>query len=328
MYQKRIWISWETQRRSIELSNKLNCKLFIIELHGLLRYPLSILKTILILLKENPSIFFVQNPSMVLALIACFYGKLVKIPLIIDRHTTFLLDKYTIQHWNRRVFLFLSRYTIRNALITIVTNEGLIDLVKQSQGNPFVLPDPLPDISPIKKKSFSTFSRMNLLVPSSFGFDEPVFAILNASKSLSNNGIFFYITGDDRRFQKKFKLKIPDNVQLTGFLPLQDYVDLLFSVDGVMVLTTASFCMLCGCYEAITAEKPLITSDKPALKNYFYDALFVDNSAENIARACIEMLNNIDLYKEKSKKMKATISKQWDLKLLDLEESLLHLKKN
>lgn len=68
---KRIWISWEKQRRSIELSKRLGCKLYIIEKSGLFRYPYSIFKTILILIKERPDLFFVQNPSMFLATLAC-----------------------------------------------------------------------------------------------------------------------------------------------------------------------------------------------------------------------------------------------------------------
>ena len=37
---KRIWIAWETQRRTIELAKHLKCRLFIIEYNGIKRFPI------------------------------------------------------------------------------------------------------------------------------------------------------------------------------------------------------------------------------------------------------------------------------------------------
>ena len=68
---KRIWISWETQRRSIELAKKINCELYIIEAKGVMRYPISIFKTLLIIFKTKSDVLFVQNPTMILATVAC-----------------------------------------------------------------------------------------------------------------------------------------------------------------------------------------------------------------------------------------------------------------
>ena len=91
--QKRVWFTWERQRRSIELAKTFRCKLFIIEYNGFKRYPLSILKTICILKKTKPDILFVQNPSMILATLACIYKLIYNTTVIVDRHSTFLLSE-------------------------------------------------------------------------------------------------------------------------------------------------------------------------------------------------------------------------------------------
>ena len=88
----RLWIAWESQRRSIELARKFNCVLYIFEYEGYLRYPKCILKTLLILKKLKPEILFVQNPSMVLAALACSYKILSGVFLVVDRHSNCLLN--------------------------------------------------------------------------------------------------------------------------------------------------------------------------------------------------------------------------------------------
>jgi hypothetical protein len=323
--QKRIWVSWETQRRSIELSKILKCSLFIFDLNGPLRYPLSLMKTLYVFIKEQPSIIFVQNPSMFLAAFACIYCKLASIPLIIDRHTTFLLDNKIENPFKQWCFLLLHRFTIKNADITIVTNDHLAQLVSQDHGTPIILPDPLPDISFIKL--VPTHGRISIIIPSSFRFDEPLEQIVLAITTLQQDGFFFYLTGNYKQLTSTIKDRMPSNAFLTGFLPEEDYFNLLFSIDAVMVLTTATSCMLCGCYEAIAAKKPLITSLKPCLINYFYNALFVDNSVEGIVAACREMARNIEVYKNKSTSMKETINHQWGVYLSTLEDTLLLIHK-
>ena len=117
---KRIWISWEKQRRSIELSKRLGCKLYIIEKSGLFRYPYSIFKTILILIKERPDLFFVQNPSMFLATLACIYGFVTKTYIIVDRHTTFRLAKPHSGSFKIWLFMKMHYFTLKHADLTIL----------------------------------------------------------------------------------------------------------------------------------------------------------------------------------------------------------------
>ena len=314
--QKRIWITWETQRRSIELARKFDCDLHIIEYKGIMRYPVSILRTISILYRKRPDILFVQNPSMILAALACVCKYIFRYFLVVDRHTTFLLDRdYKNTSW---VFVFklLSRLTIQYADITIVTNSLLADMVKGFGGTPAILPDPIPKLEGTGQVKLK--GRYKILMISSFAIDEPVMEVLTAMNDLIRNEVYLYVTGNYNKLDENMRGKAPSNVVFTGFLDDQDYVNMLFSCDAIMVLTTASACMLCGCYEAVSAEKPLITSDKDVLKEYFTDAVFVDNTASGISAGITEIIENIELHRERIKYLKERLITQW-------EESYLHL---
>lgn len=287
---KRIWIAWETHRRTIELARSFGCKLHIVEYHGISRYPKCIIKSLHILLKRDYTIAFVQNPSMILALLACIVTKIVNKPIIVDRHTTFLLNARR-KYIPRRILLrVLSYVTIRLANITIVTNDYLAELVKKDGGRPFVLPDKIPVIRPSGKVGLE--GKTKLLLISSFGKDEPVAEVINAVNDLEAEGIVLYITGDYKKLDPKIYQKASANIHFTGFMPESEFNNMLFSVDVVLALTKSDYVMLCGCYEAVAAEKPLVTSHKKVLLEYFTRAVFTDNEQnsirENIRRASRE----------------------------------------
>ena len=319
---KRVWITWEAQRRSIEMAKKVNAELYVYDFEGILRYPKSIAKTILTLLKEKPYILFVQNPSMLLSAFACIFGMISDTHIVVDRHTTFRLNKPHTGSFRIWLFMRLHYFTLKYADITIVTNDFLADLVKKSNGKPFVLPDPLPSFS--FTELYQLKGKINLLLISSFGLDEPIHAVFESMQHI-NKDIYLYISGNYKK-NPKIKEKIPGNVELTGFIPEQTFVNMLFSVDATLVLTTSDYCMLCGCYESVAAEKPLITSDKTVLKAYFSDALFVDNTPEAIREKILELGNNIKIYKEKTIRMKHKIDLDWQKMFQKLERMLNELK--
>ena len=263
----RIWLSWETQRRSIELSKRLECKLYIIEKKGLFRYPYSIFKTLLILINERPELFFVQNPSMFLSTLACIYGLFTKTVIIVDRHSTLRLLKSNSRSVKVWLFKKMHYFTLRYAHLTIVTNDYLADLVKKSSGNPFVLPDALPALK--VKNKIKLKGENNILLISSFGLDEPVHEVIEAMKGFVNDDVYLYITGNYKKLDTYLPDKTPPNIIFTGFIPDQDFIDILFSVDAAMALTTSDHCMLCGCYEAISAKKALDNFKQKGVERVF-----------------------------------------------------------
>ena len=317
---ERIWISWEWQRRSIELSEELGCKLFIIEYKGLLRYPISIFKSLLIYFKEKPKFLFVQNPSMILATLACIIRSVSNTVLIIDRHSNFLFSRPTKNKFYKKLFRILSNLTIKRADLTIVTNKFIANIVCDNGGKPFILPDKLPTL--IKKNHTHLKGKKNILMISSFDPDEPMENVFQAMRNLEDNRIVLYVSGNSNKLNKTIRLQKPDNVVFTGFLPEYEFVNILFSVDAVMALTTIDHCMLCGCYEAIAAEKPLITSDKEELTEYFSDMIYVDNTPHGIADGIKRVFFDIERLEKKVTLLKRKVSVQWEEEYTLLEKTL------
>lgn len=316
---KRLWITWENQRRSIELAKQLGCKFYLFEFRGFSKYPKAIFGTFSAIIKEKPDVLFVQNPSMILATLVCLVKIFSGIPVVVDRHTTFLLTRKYRNTPKIILFKLLHRFTIRFASMTIVTNEGLAEIVRKLGGKPFVLPDKIPDISCKKVRKLKT--KYNILLISSFGIDEPIVESIEAMRLL-NADYGMYITGNYKNLDKKIVDSIPENISFTGYVPIEEYEELLCSADIIMALTTAEYCMLCGCYEALAAEKPLITSDKKVLRDYFSAAVFTDNSSTDIANKIKEVSANLVLRKKSVVSLTKTLTKSWDRQHIELEKEI------
>jgi glycosyltransferase involved in cell wall biosynthesis len=309
---KKLWINWETHRRSYELARALNIAYYSIDYEGsIYRYPISMIKTLFILIREKPGVLIVQNPSMILAAFACICRYIFNYFLIVDRHSTFRLNKPHSGSFRIWTFMKLHYFTIKYADLTIVTNTFLSTLVKKSGGVPFVLPDKLPEIENPGALDL-TGANHNLLMISSFASDEPICEVFNAMERLADSyDIRLYISGNYRKGPPELLDNCPRNVVLTGFLSEQEFAAFLYSVDGILILTTSDYCLLCGCYEATAAEKPFITSKKTVLKEYFFDALHVKNTPEEIASAIVDLIENKEKYKIKIKRMRRILSKSW-----------------
>ena len=94
---------------------------------GWKRYPLSIRKTLAELRTRRGRTVIVQNPSMVLAALACLFRKPLGYALVVDRHSNFSHLAQGKTGLKRRLSDLLSDYTIRNANLTIVTNRELAE---------------------------------------------------------------------------------------------------------------------------------------------------------------------------------------------------------
>jgi glycosyltransferase involved in cell wall biosynthesis len=322
---KRVWIAWEQHRRSLELAKVFNCRYYSLEYEGPMRYAKCFYKTILILVSERPTTLIVQNPSMVLAALAALY-KLAfrKKILVVDRHTNFRLGKKNIFSFSHLIFMLLHQFTIRVADITIVTNTYLANLVRKLKGAPFVLPDVLPNITPTRKDGLS--ECFNILLISSFAEDEPIKEVLKAVENSA--GMTLYVSGKFEKLDKEIVTEAPKNVIFTGFLNDEQYINLLFEVDAAMALTTAEFCMLCGCYEAVAAEKPLITSNKSVLLEYFSGSIFVDNSSKSISDAFKKLIIDFKMQKSCIIDLKKRILVEERIRIDNLENHLSRLEES
>jgi glycosyltransferase involved in cell wall biosynthesis len=306
---ERLWIAWERQRRSVELAAAFRCQLEVIDLDGAaFRYTRSAVRTLALVATRRPPLLVVQNPSMVLAALACLVGPALRIPVVVDRHTTFLLGKDVRATVRRRVFWMLHLFTLRRAALTIVTNGPLAELVRQAGGRAEVLPDRLPTLK--SSSRYPTVSGPCVVFPASYGEDEPLDEVLEAWRQLPAD-VHLYITGNFRKRDVELPERAPHNVTFTGFLSEQDYVNLLFSVDAVLALTTAPSTMLCACYEALAAGKSLITSDSDVLREYFGRAIIVENTSEAIAQGLRRFLENREGCAADSRAMVKELSAKW-----------------
>ena len=302
-----LWITWEIQRRNRSLSTALSARLVEItsNQNRAIRYLTSIFKTVSNIRQRKPEILFVQNPSMVLALTAVFYHKVTKLPVVIDAHNSGVLPSDNDNSILNRLAIFI----IKNTPLTIVTNNKLAEYVTLVGGRATVLPDPLPAIpdNNIRKK---LKGRVNALFICSWADDEPYQNVIKASKLL-NKDICIYITGRSKG-KETICAPLPENIILTGFISEADFNTMLFSCDLILDLTTREDCLVCGAYESLAVNRPLILSDTAALQNYFkYGAIYTDNSINNIADQITFAATQSSQLKIKAIKAKKEIIDNW-----------------
>jgi len=263
------WIAYS--RRSQLIADKLQMKFYPIQslkrryFYAPLRYVLQTMRTLAILVREQPRLVFVQNPPIFAAMVVYVYAKLWRARYVIDSHTGALLAPWW--KWSLPIHAFLSR----RAITTIVTNQHLQALVDSWNAKSLVISD-IPTAFP-QGKSFSLAGEFNIAVINSFSPDEPLEEVLEAAANLPK--VQFYVTGNPIRAKKSLFQNSPDNVEFTGFLPDEKYFSLLRAVQAVMTLTTDNHTMQRGACEAVWLGKPIITSDWPILKEYLIKAQFM-----------------------------------------------------
>jgi glycosyltransferase involved in cell wall biosynthesis len=307
---KRVWITWEKQRRNRTLSTALDCRLFEFNLpYGRIwRYPMALSLTVATLVKERPTMLFVQNPSIVLAAFAVAYGWLVGLRVGVDTHNAGATPRNHQGLLERVVAGFIRR----RAYLTIVSNQLLADLLRPDvKGKVAVVPDPMPCLQRgIAHRALR--GRHNVLFVCSWANDEPYVEVIKAA-ALLDEDTYIYVTGKSRGKDKTFGGMVPPNVVFTGYLPDEDYVAMLFACDVVVDLTTREGCLVCGGYEAVAAERPVILSDTVALRSYFArGALFTNNTYPDIAERIHDAIARSEDLVAEVRALKQDLIRRWE----------------
>lgn len=325
---KNLWITWESQRRNRSMSTLLDAKLveIISNKPRLIRYLISIYKTINIIRKEQPEIIFSQNPSIVLAITSLVSGYFFQKIVIIDAHNSGLSPLEGKHPWLTSVFMWINC----KADIVLVTNKSLAGEVRKYRGKAFVFPDPIPEIEcpekkdqlPVQEKNSRTY---NLVMVCSWSDDEPILEFFKAANTLNHN-IVVWITGKGTPYIEKHGLKVPENIRLTGFLSQKDYDELLCKSDAVIVLTKRENCLVCGAYEAVSAGKPILLSAKKALQDHFYKGtVFTDNAPESISKSITSLVQQKSRLQEEISTLRQELREESlkdKTKLLKISENL------
>ena len=306
-----IWVTWEKQRRTETLAGELAIPLH--RFHPPSSYLLKILslslKTVCLMIAKRPRRLIIQNPSMALAALTCTLKPLFGYRLIVDRHSNFKFHTRSDGRLKYRIFHYLSRATIAKADLTIVTNEFLAEVVRSWGGRPFVLQDMLPDMNLAEDVILE--EGRHILFVTSFSDDEPIAEVLEAAKSLPEDTVL-HVTGNHRKARHRLPSDIGENVRFTGFLAERDFQSLMKSCDVVLAMTTQDHTLLCSAYEAVSLEKPLVLSDKQALREYFDEGVrFTSPEPAAIARTLTRVLDEQEEAAEEITRLKAKLQQDW-----------------
>jgi hypothetical protein len=257
-----------------------------INAHRAIRYPGLLIKTLWLYIKENPKYIFSQNPSIILATFTVLYGLIFNKKVVVDAHNA---GVYPFEG-RSSIATTLTKFLFRKCYFTIVTNDSLKVYVESCGGRAFVLPDPFPEIAFSNKIQLK--GKYNFLLICTWAEDEPYEEAIEAFSQL-NSDLVLYITGNSKGKEKNLSVKIPDNVILTGYISNEHFDNLLHSCDCVIDLTTREDCLVCGAYEAVSAEKPLILSDTATLRDYFKSsALYTLNKSTSLVE-CVQSMIEI-----------------------------------
>jgi len=310
----RLWVTWEIQRRNRTTSTAVGAELHEFDIAGSMvsRYLRASVRTLRLFSNRSPRVVFAQNPSIVLATITVIYGRVRGVATVVDSHNA------AIERLGDANFLgSISRWLVRNAFLTLVSNDALARVVEEKGGRAAVLPDPLPTFrsrEPIPLKGL-----YNALFVCTWADDEPYKEVIRAAQSLPGD-IHIYVTGKSGGREKLIPGGVPENVTLTGFVPEDTFEDLLHSVDLVVDLTTRQDCLVCGGYEAVAAGTPILLSDTRALRQYFdAGALFTDNSECDISRKILASRVRQQELELEIRSLRDRIPRRWNARLRALE---------
>ncbi len=318
---RRLWIAWEKHRRSIELSKLFRCESIILQssFSRLIKFPLFILKTFFKLIHYKPHIIFAQNPSIVLNIFLLLFKPLGRYLFVSDLHNAAIIpDNPLILAFFNFPYKVIHKY----ADYVIVTNKYLAEIVRENGGRPLILPDPIPCIEKLEKISLK--GRFAVCCICTFGDDEPIDVILEAASLLAEEDIYFYITGNRSRFKRKYKkCSRSNNVIFTDFLPEDEYIKLIRSVNVILDLTTRDNCLVCGAYEAVAVGIPLVLSKKKILMETFTKgAIFCDNDGREVKEAILKIQSKEEYYIREVKQFKKEYIDLWYNRYTELEQSI------
>lgn len=281
-----IWIAWEKHIRNHSLSAQLGVELHVLlsERVRLLRYLICIARTMRLIERRRPEVVFAPNPSIVLTFLLLGCKLVLGYRFITDAHYAGIIATNS-----NRLLQKALNFCNRHADLVIVTNEEHQRYVRSIGGCALICEDPLPDIQHYAKGVGEKLKRIFCIC--SFDVDEPYIEIFDAATILQAEGYSFYVSGNYKR--AGINREHWPQVNLLGYVPIDEFYSCLAESQVVVDLTMQENCILCGAYEAMALNKPLVTSKTKALQSYFTGgAVFVHHEPEAIAEGIRKAYSN------------------------------------
>lgn len=322
---KKVFFAWKSFcARSHNLAKHFNAKIIYIcpissdgkPVLAIGRYFLSFFMTLFTLFIEKPEVVFTLNQPMPLLFAVFIYTKLTGNCYILDSHSAPFNNPAL--SWLKPIYKIFAR----NAALNINTNQSHQKQIQSWGGKSYIIGDVPIDFK--KQYTARNLGKKNIAVVVSYMFDEPIEEIFEAAAMLPD--VEFYMTGNYRKAKKMLLKKAPPNIKFQGFLSREDYLSLLCSTNGVMALTTRDFTMQMGAYEALSLERPIITSDWQILRNSFGPAaLYTNNKPESIKHCISELIRNQDKLLIAAREQKIKRRKYFESVKADIENELVGL---
>lgn len=300
---KAIWITWEHQIRNRSMTAMLGIELHVILHEGgrLHRYLRCASETIATVRREKPDVVFAQNPSIVLNYLLLLARFLFRFTFVTDAHFGGVIA-YNGNYFFQKALDLCNR----TADLVIVTNRDHVAHVKSVGGNALICEDPLPELSMYDTGEETTGKKLFYIC--SFDIDEPYESVFEAANMLAAENFSINVSGNYAKVKidpTKYPL-----VNFMGFVPERQFYEQLFKSDVVLDLTEHENCLVCGAYEAMAAERPLVTSERACLKEYFdQGAIFTRHDSRSIAEAVKTAYQERSRLKEEIRKWKMRVIK-------------------
>ena len=276
-------------------------------------------RTVGALRSRRPVVVWIQLPQVPLLWAALLYRVLFNpaVKLVADCHNGMFRPPWS------KVPMGLS-WLARCDLI-VVHNPDMLQAALAA-GLPAVRTLVLEDVPPWRRAApsdsppdiFAAKPKPWVLYPGSLKGDEPVPEMLLAAEALGDGVVV--LTGPQANAHKYGHdiSRLPSNVVMPGFLPVEQFDELLAHADVVLALTRLEGVQLSVCNEALGFAKPMVVSDTMLLRTMFgAAAVLVDsNDFQAIAQGIREAWNHrVDLAQSASKLARQRrddwLTKQW-----------------
>lgn len=316
----RVFVAWTgISRRSEQISENLHMSYFRFDrssgniLGRFGKLLANFLRTLMLLFKVKPKTLFMYHVHPFISCTGLIYKSISGCRLVCDLHTGAFMDYHVFP------LTILNYYLWQKADCILLHNREsgrfLGSKHRSLVQKIFVLEDPIP-VFP--KHDESLVGKWNVdgisgLLISRFRPDEPIEAFLEAAHNFPS--IKFFLTGKYEAARFPLLELVPQNVNLTGFIPDNEYINLLRSVNFIVVLTNWEMTLVSGGYETLAVEKPLIVSDTRTLRDYYSKhVVYSENSPDGISQAIAKLIGNLDQYESLIKELSKQKKEEWDEK--------------
>lgn len=318
-----IWVTWEYQVRNRNLSKELGVTLYEInyDKHSrLLRYFFCIGQTIKILLQVKPKIVIHQSPSIVLAFLLSLLKDIFKYRVIIDTHNAGVKPA----EGTSKLLNWLAHFSLKRADLIILHNEMIAaQLPKSISVERLILADPLPSVLKEQRLESNKGDVFTVVFVCRWASDEPYQEVIRAAQILESEkaNVKIICTG---RYPKHIKKeKLPKNIELSGFVSVEEYDLILKKAHCVLALTTRQDSLNCAAYEGMAYEKPTILSKSALLERFFSKGFsHTLNNAGSISNTIIAVMKDYVKLKHDIIICKASYSIEYGAKVKELSGKL------